>query len=104
MKLQIYPSTLVTWPDPDDAPDAMRPSIPNAHVVIDGTRMTIRRPNDQGRNDPVDVLEEIVIKGNGENTIVTGKSQFMIDHIGLNPDSAEVTIKLDARASQCLTS
>jgi len=104
MKLQIYPSTTISWPDPDDAPDASTPSIDNAHVVIDGSRMTIRRPNDRGRNAPVDVLTDIVMKGTGENTLVTGKSQFMIDHIGLTPDAAEVTVKVDARTSKCLTS
>lgn len=102
MKLQVFPSTLVSWPEPSDAPNSDLSTIDNAHVVIHGNRMTIRRPNDSGRQDPVDVLTDIAVKGTGANTTVTGISQFMIDHIGLTPEESEVTVKIDASPDRCL--
>lgn len=103
-KLQVFPSTQVSWPEPTDAPNAELSTIDNAHVVISGNRMTIRRPNDVGRQDPVDVITDIMMKGVGENTTVTGISQFMIDHIGLTPEESEVTVKIDASPERCLIS
>jgi len=103
-KLQVFPSTKVSWPDPTDSPSADLPQLDNAHVVIDGNRMTIRRLDDQGRQMPVDVLTEITIKGSGAKTHITGTSSYMVDMVGLPPEDSEVTVEVDTSPSRCLTS
>ncbi|MBT8241662.1 MAG: hypothetical protein KJN63_10585 [Acidimicrobiia bacterium] len=103
MKLQIFPSTSVKWPDSNDAP-IEDDVIEGAHVTIDGDRMTIKRYNENGRADVVDTITNIVVKGQGAHTTVTGLSQFMIDIVGLTEDDAEVAVVVDASPSKCLTS
>lgn len=104
MRLQVFPSTKVAWPDPTDSPSAEFQQIDNAHVVIDGNRMTVRRTDDQGRLAPVDVLSNITVKGSGTKTNITGISNYMVDMVGLTPDESEVTIEVDTSPSRCLTS
>jgi hypothetical protein len=103
-KLQVFPSTKVSWPDPTDSPSAEFQQIDNAHVVIDGNRMTIRKLDDQGRQMPVDVLSDIAVKGSGVKTNITGISNYMVDMVGLTPEESEVTIEVDTSPSRCLTS
>lgn len=101
--MKIFPSTQVTWPNPDDAPttDAV---IDKAHVTANGNRVTIRRKNKEtGRLDVVDTIIEAVWKGAGEKASISGKSMFMIDKVKIPPDEADVVVELVAKNSQCLT-
>lgn len=103
MKLQIYPRTHVEWPEPSDAPGEDS-EFDDAHIVINGDRMTIGRKVDSGRVRVVDTLTEISIKGSGERTTVVGKSTFMKDRIGLTEEDTEVAVVFDGSDSKCLTS
>ena len=101
-KLQIYPRTHVEWPDPADAPGE-DPEFDDAHIIINGDRMTIARVGETGRHDMIDTLTEITVKGSGERTTVVGHSQFMMDHVGLPKEETEVAVVFDGSDSKCLT-
>ena len=102
-QLQIYPRTHIQWPEPADAPGEDS-EFDDAHIVINGDRMTIGRSVDGGRVNVVDTLTDISIKGSGERTTVVGKSSFMQDRIGLTEEDTEVAVVFDGSAAKCLTS
>jgi hypothetical protein len=102
MKLQIYPSTHIEWPEAADAPGEDS-EFDDAHITINGDRMTIGRKVESGRVQVVDTLTEISIKGSGERTTVVGKSEFMKDRIGLVEDDTEVAVVFDGSDKKCLT-
>ena len=100
--MKIFPSTKVTWPNPEDSPTE-ESVIDKAHVTTNGDRVTIRRKSESGRMDVVDTIIDAVWKGSGEKATVTGKSHFMIDKVKIPYDEAEVTVEIVAKNSQCLT-
>jgi len=100
-KLQIYPRTHVEWAEAADAPGEIS-EFDDAHITINGDRMVIARVGETGRHDTIDTLSEISVKGSGERTTVVGHSQFMMDHIGLPKEEAEVAVVFDGSDSKCL--
>ena len=101
--MKLFTSTRVEWADEASCPEPDSNVLEGAHVTWHGDRLVISRTGESGRKEAIDTIYQATLKGgNTENATVTGVSQFMVDRIGLPPEDAEVTVRVDMRPSRCL--
>lgn len=89
----IISNAQVEWIEP-----GIFENLVHARVTHHGARASIWRRLDDGRMDQVDCLDDVTYKEGDEWYTFTGKSQQLVQQVGVAPEDAIVNLRVKGEA------